>query len=292
MLINSGLILVGGYIYLTKGGFNFNSSSPDFKKIRKEVDDILWNSSYEDKHIGPLLVRLAWHASGTYDKNTNTGGSNGATMRFNLEANDGANAGLNHARKFLEPIKKNHPNLSYADLWIFASYVAIESMGGPNIEFSYGRNDALDEKECPPNGRLPDATKDRSHIREVFNRMGFNDQEIVALVGGGHTIGRCHTNRSGFEGPWTFNPLGFSNMFFKELYEKNWEVRNWNGPKQYEDKETKKLMMLPTDLELRDDPEFAKWSKLYKEDEKKFFDDFAKSYKKLTELGCKNLKKI
>ena len=52
-----------------------------------------------------VLVRLAWHASGTYDKTTGTGGSNGATMRFNPEANHGANAGLNVGRDFLEPVK-------------------------------------------------------------------------------------------------------------------------------------------------------------------------------------------
>jgi len=48
--------------------------------------------------------------------------------------------------------------LSYADLWILASYVAIEEMGGPYIPFVPGRTDAKTEKECPPDGRLPDAT--------------------------------------------------------------------------------------------------------------------------------------
>jgi len=54
-------------------------------------------------------------------------------MRFAPEAGHGANAGLNHARDFLEPIKKKHSGISYADLWIYASYVAIEEMGGPHI---------------------------------------------------------------------------------------------------------------------------------------------------------------
>jgi len=76
-------------------------------------------------------------------------------------------------------------------------------MGGPNIPFLGGRKDAKDEKSCPPNGRLPDASKNRAHIRDVFYRMGFTDREIVCLVGGGHTIGRCHTSRSGYDGPWT-----------------------------------------------------------------------------------------
>lgn len=286
----TGIGAIGGGYFLYRG--YFQTQSVNYAKIRDEVDDILWNKNYEDQHIGPLLVRLAWHASGTYDKKTNTGGSNGSTMRFPTEANDPANAGLHLARNFLEPIKQRHPGISYADLWIYASYVAIESMGGPKIEFCSGRKDSNDQNSCPPNGRLPDAAQGRKHIRDVFYRMGFNDQEIVALVGGGHALGRCHPSRSGFEGPWTFNPLGFSNLFFVELYDKNWVVKAWNGPKQFVDKETGKLMMLPTDLELRDDPEFGKYSRKYKENEDQFMRDFASAYKKLTELGCENLKKI
>lgn len=282
-------LIGGGYFAYSKKLF---SSSPDYDKIRQEVESILWNSSYEDKHIGPVLVRLAWHASGTYDKSTGTGGSDGATMRFLKEANDPANAGLNEARNFLESIKKNHPKISYADLWIYASYIAIENMGGAKMKFRAGRKDALDEKSCPPNGRLPDASKDRSHIRDVFYRMGFNDQEIVALVGGGHALGRCHPTRSGFDGPWTFNPLGFGNLFFKELHDREWIEKNWKGPRQFVDKQSGKLMMLPTDIEIRDDPEFRKWSLVYKNSEEKFYKDFADAYVKLTELGCKNLVNI
>jgi hypothetical protein len=83
-------------------------------------------------------VRLAWHASGTYDKASNTGGSNGATMRFPTEANDGANAGLDLARKILEPIKAKYPWITYADLWTLAGAVAIESMGGEQCSLIVG----------------------------------------------------------------------------------------------------------------------------------------------------------
>lgn len=76
-------------------------------------------------------------------------------------------------------------------------------MGGPYIQFTPGRDDAKDSKSCPPDGRLPDATKGARHIRDVFGRMGFSDREMVALIGGGHAIGRCHPDRSGFVGPWT-----------------------------------------------------------------------------------------
>ena len=291
----AGAGFMGGlyYYFVMNKATSSSGGKPNFPKIKEEVESILWNKNYEDKHIGPLLIRLAWHASGTYDKTTKTGGSNGATMRFALEANDGANAGLQHARNFLEPIKKNHPTISYADLWIYSSYVALENMGGPKIDFAYGRKDAVDEKACPPNGRLPDAAQGRSHIRDVFGgRMGFNDQEMVALIGGGHAMGRCHTTRSGFDGPWNNNPLSFSNLFFVELFNNEWVVKEWTGPKQFVDKKTGNLMMLPTDLEFRDDPEFKKWSLKYKDDEKLLTKDFGTVFKKLTELGCDNLKKM
>ena len=73
-------------------------------------------------------MRLAWHSSGTYDAETDTGGSNGAGMRYEAEGGDPANAGLQHARVFLEPIKQKFPWITYADLWTLAGIVAIEAM--------------------------------------------------------------------------------------------------------------------------------------------------------------------
>jgi hypothetical protein len=72
------------------------------------------------------------HSSGTYDAETDTGGSNGAGMRYEAEGGDPANAGLQHARVFLEPVKEKHPWITYADLWTLAGVVAIEEMGGPS----------------------------------------------------------------------------------------------------------------------------------------------------------------
>lgn len=129
---------------------------------------------------------------------------------------------------FLISFKKG---ISYADLWVLASYVAIEEMGGPKIEFTPGRKDSNSEVGCPPNGRLPDASKGSSHIRDVFYRMGLNDREIVALIGAGHGIGKCHKERSGYEGPWTNTPTAISNSFFKELFNKKWTEKQWDGPK-------------------------------------------------------------
>jgi len=79
-----------------------------------------------DGSYGPVLVRLAWHASGTYDKESKTGGSNYATMRFEPESQHGANAGLNVARDLMEKVKQEFPWISYGDLWTLAGVAAIQ----------------------------------------------------------------------------------------------------------------------------------------------------------------------
>lgn len=233
----------------------------------------------------PMVVRLAWHASGTFDKKDNTGGSDGATMRFEPESTDDANAGLSIVRDMLTPVKARHPEMSLADLWTFAGTKAVEFLGGPKVPFACGRTDASDNKTCPMNGRLPDAAQGAAHLRDVFGRMGFNDQEIVALSGA-HTLGRCHMARSGYDGPWTRNPLKFDNGFFKNLMFLEWQPRKWDGPEQFEDVLTGELMMLPTDMALRTDSAFAVWAKKYAEDEEAFFDDFSAAFAKLLALGC------
>ena len=68
-------------------------------------------------------------------------------------------------------------------------------MGGPEIEWKGGRTDYVDDSKLPPSGRLPDGAKGSDHLRHVFGRMGFGDQEIVALSGA-HSLGRCHSDRS------------------------------------------------------------------------------------------------
>lgn len=159
------------------------SSTVDYAAVKK---DIIAAIEKEDEKrgdgtgIGPTLVRLAWHACGTYSKVDKTGGSNGATMRFAGEKDWGANAGLAIARDFLEPIKKKYPGISYADLWTLAGVTAIEAMGGPSIPWRAGRTDSS-KPTTVPDGRLPGADKGTppataAHIRDIFYRMGFNDQ--------------------------------------------------------------------------------------------------------------------
>lgn len=108
---------------------------------------------------------------------------------------------LQIARNLLEPIKAQFPWITYADLWTLAGCVAIESMGGPHIPWRSGRADKDNGTYCPPDGRLPDASQGAAHIRTVFGRMGFNDQEMVALSGGWWRlmmyIKHNHVERSG-----------------------------------------------------------------------------------------------
>mmetsp|Transcript_24523 Transcript_24523/g.79227 ORF Transcript_24523/g.79227 Transcript_24523/m.79227 type:complete len:162 (+) Transcript_24523:594-1079(+) len=127
------------------------------------------------------------------------------------------------------------------------------------------------------------------HIRSVFDRMGFDDQEIVALCGA-HTLGRCHANNSGYHGPWTYSPAMFSSEYFRNLLEKEWTQKTtfygkpWTGNPQYEDA-TRELVMLPSDIALLRDPAFRKWVELYAADEPRFFNDFARAFAKLMNLG-------
>ena len=213
-------------------------------------------------------------------------------MRYEAEGGDPANAGLQNGRAFLEPIKERHPWITYADLWTLAGVVAIKEMGGPDIAWFPGRTDLVDDSKVPPRGRLPDGEKGGDHLRSIFHRMGFNDQEIVALAGG-HNLGRCHGDRSGFQGPWVNSPTRFSNQFFKLLLNLEWKPRvNDNGVAQFvyvdpEFPDDEPLMMLPTDMSLLADPEFNTWVRKYADDKELFFDHFSKVFAKLIELGIR-----
>jgi len=145
---------------LTELGFPENApqaAESELLNAREAIKSILARPGFDDGSLGPLLIRLAWHSSGTYDKATDTGGSNGATMRFEPESTDPENAGLGQAREFMEAIAVKFPNLSRADLWVLAGYVAIAESGGPDIPFRSGRVD--ESGPGVPNGRLPGADK-------------------------------------------------------------------------------------------------------------------------------------
>lgn len=258
---------------------SFEDYQKVYDAIAKKLED---ETDYEDGSYGPIVLRLAWHASGTYDKSKNDGGSAGGTMRFEEEATTAANAGLSVAKQFLQPIKDQFPWISHGDLYTLGGVCAVQELQGPTVKWRPGRFDKPKDK-MPPDGRLPDGAQGASHVRDVFYRMGFNDQEIVALIGA-HALGRCHTDRSGFDGPWTFSPTVFTNDFYTLLLNEKWHWRKWNGPKQLQDS-TNSLMMLPADYAMVTDKEFKKYVELYAKDNDKWFQDFAAAYGKLLELG-------
>lgn len=269
----------------------------DMNKVRDAIMKVVEDDAEkrdDGTSMAGTLIRLAWHCSGTYKAADNSGGSNGARMRFSPEAKYGNNAGLDRIRAALEPIKEQFPGMSYSDLYTYAGVVAVEEAGGPKIAYKTGRIDMVDGSTSDPNDRLPNADyggrdKNVGSIRKIFYRMGFNDNEIVALMGA-HAMGRCHTQDSGFSGPWTFAETTFSNEYFRLLLEERWspkiehEGKPWKGPDQFEDS-TGKLMMLPVDMMLIMEPSFKKWVDVYAKDEDKFFTDFASAFAKLLALG-------
>lgn len=235
--------------------------------LESDVRDAL-TKLYDSTPCMPIMVRLAWHDSGTYNAADDTGGAN-ASIRFMPEKGHGANNGLNVAMELLEPIKNQFPVISYADLYQLASVAAVEYSGGPKISFRLGRRDAT-EADTTPDGRLPDADKGMSHLREIFYRMGFNDAEITALSGA-HTLGRAHQDRSGFDGPWTQVPVVFDNSYFVEVLKDNPDPD---------------LLRMTSDLALLDIPETKMLCEKYAKDQNAFFEEYAVAHKKLSELGC------
>jgi cytochrome c peroxidase len=115
--------------------------------------------------------------------------------------------------------------------------------------------------------------------------MGFNNQEIVALTGA-HVLGRCHKDRSGFDGPWQEAPTFFSNEYFKAITTRDWIKKDLgNGNWQWVDKNNPEIMMLPIEITMLEDKDFKPYFELYAKDTERFFTDFAAAFKKLIELG-------
>ncbi len=310
-----GAAALGGAVFVE--GASAVSKKPDIAKARAMISDIIndldvVNPSCDDGAqgggggVGPMLLRLAWHSSGTWSAKDRNGGSEGGTMRFADESSHGGNAGLGIARDLLEPVKAACPDLTYADLYVLSGAVAIDEMGGPSIDFRWGRSDASSQQppskdsRFSPDGRLPDGDKPTreqtiQHLRDIFYRMGFDDKAIVALSGA-HAVGRCHTDRSGYWGPWTYAETTFSNDYFVKLLDPSqaWQPKTqhqgkaWTGPPQFVNGKGD-LMMLHTDMALTWDPSFRKYVEIYAKDEERWMKDFAKYYQQLNELGCENL---
>ena len=224
------------------------AAAPDYAGAKASIQEFI----KADENVGPTLLRLAWHSSGTYDKIAKNGGSGGGTIRFKEELAHGGNAGLDKMVALLEPVHNKYPDISYADLYTLAGATALEA-AGLKVPWKAGRVDQP-VAAVTPDGRLPAADKGapsdtiKALKFDVFYRMGFNDQEIVALSGA-HALGRCHPDASGYSGPWTPTPTKLTTGYYNLLLSAPWTLKEWDGPMQFEDP-SGKLMMLPSDIAL------------------------------------------
>lgn len=205
---------------------DLNSVIADLHALMTDSQD-WWPADYG--HYGPLFIRMAWHAAGTYRIFDGRGGARSGEQRFAPLNSWPDNGNLDKARRLLWPIKQKYGRkLSWADLMILTGNVALESMGFKTFGFGGGREDiweppAVDwgpestwlgderysgERELAnplaavqmgliyvnpegPNGN-PDPAGSGRDVRETFARMAMNDEETVALTAGGHTFGKCH----------------------------------------------------------------------------------------------------
>lgn len=185
-------------------------------------------------HYGGLMIRMAWHATGSYRTADGRGGGGTGNQRFAPLNSWPDNGNLDKARRLLWPIKKKYGNkISWADLYILAGNVAYESMGLKTFGFGFGREDIWHpekdtywgaEKEWLGASRYdgedretlenplaavqmgliyvnpegvngqPDPLKTAQDMRVTFARMAMDDEETVALTAGGHTVGKTHGN--------------------------------------------------------------------------------------------------
>jgi catalase-peroxidase len=253
-----------------------------------------WPADYG--HYGPLFIRMSWHAAGTYRIHDGRGGGGSGAQRFAPLNSWPDNASLDKARRLLWPVKQKYGRkISWADLLIFAGNCAYESMGFKTFGFAFGREDIWEPEEMNwgledtwlgderysgerelaepfanvqmgliyvnpegPNGN-PDPLKAAKDIRDTFGRMAMNDEETVALIVGGHTVGKCHgavdpryigpepeacpvehqgigwknsvgsgsgpyAMTSGLEGAWTNEPTRWDNGYLENLYKYDYEL--------------------------------------------------------------------
>ena len=217
-------------------GFNYAEAfkSLDYQALKDDLHALMtdskdwWPADYG--HYGPLFIRMAWHAAGTYRIGDGRGGAGTGNQRFAPINSWPDNGNLDKARRLLWPIKQKYGSkISWADLLILAGNCALESMGFETFGFGGGREDIWTSEddiywgteqewlgdnrysgerdlENPlgavqmgliyvnpegPNGN-PDPVASGVDVRETFARMAMNDEETVALTAGGHTFGKCH----------------------------------------------------------------------------------------------------
>jgi catalase-peroxidase len=216
-------------------GFNYAEEfkSLDLDAVKKDIAAVMTNSQdwwpADFGHYGPLFIRMAWHAAGTYRIHDGRGGAGSGMLRFAPLGSWPDNANLDKARRLLWPIKQKYgQKISWADLMVLTGNVALESMGFKTFGFAGGRQDRWEPEQvnwgseatwlgderysgdrqlANPFGAVqmgliyvnpegpnanPDPVAAARDIRETFRRMAMNDEETVALIAGGHTFGKTH----------------------------------------------------------------------------------------------------
>jgi catalase-peroxidase len=218
-------------------GFDYAKAfkSLDYKALKKDLVKLMTDSQVwwpaDFGHYGPQFIRMAWHAAGTYRIHDGRGGGGRGQQRFAPLNSWPDNVNIDKSRRLLWPIKQKYgQNISWADLFILAGNVALESMGFRTFGFGGGRADVWEPDEdvnwggeiawlgvdmrfsgdrelVPPFGAThmgliyvnpegPNASGDymaaAKDIRATFGRMAMNDEETVALIAGGHTFGKAH----------------------------------------------------------------------------------------------------
>ncbi|MDI9333336.1 MAG: catalase/peroxidase HPI [Cytophagales bacterium] len=209
-------------------------NSLDYPALKKDLTLLMTDSQdwwpADWGHYGGLMIRMAWHAAGTYRTADGRGGAGTGNQRFAPLNSWPDNGNLDKARRLLWPIKQKYGRkISWADLFILTGNVALESMGFKTLGFAGGRQDIWEPEkdiywgsektwlgdnrysgnrqlETPlaavqmgliyvnpegPNGK-PDPVASGHDVRETFARMSMNDEETVALIAGGHTFGKAH----------------------------------------------------------------------------------------------------
>jgi len=220
--------------------FNYRKAvkTLDFEALKQDMRDLMTQSQdwwpADWGHYGGLMIRLSWHAAGTYRIADGRGGGGTGNQRFAPINSWPDNVSLDKARRLLWPLKKKYGHkVSWADLMILAGTIAYETMGLKTYGFAFGREDIWhpekdtywgSEKEWLAESRYgsedqsslenplaavqmgliyvnpegvdgkPDPLKTAEAVRVTFARMAMNDEETVALTAGGHTVGKCHGN--------------------------------------------------------------------------------------------------
>jgi len=275
-------IIVGPLFEDMKG--SLSEQAEGLITVATEVENLV-----REKGCGPILVRLSWHDAAAFMHHK--GGCPNAAVRLpdSVECTDDRQKGLpDVAVPLLKEISDKYvPGvLSHADLWALAANVSIRVMGGPDIPTRFGRPDAKSAADGVDSldGRIPDGDKGAKHLRDIFRPKGFDDREIVALSGA-HTVGKCHLDRTGFEGPWTENTLLWDNSYFKDLLTKKYDEETTSAGYKQNRCPVTGTMMLVSDLALVQDASLKKHVEEYAKDQNLWFADFTKAWIKLQENG-------